>query len=292
MPDSKQVKKYLLFCFLIAWIIQVAASRFAMQNSGAMFQGLISISMFVPLLSVFLSGYPLASLGWSPSIKGNVKKYMIAWFLPSVLTFIGAAVFFLIFPGFFDTTGQYISAQTGVNVMEQLASQGISYRTYILVTIIASITYAPLFNMFLAVGEEAGWRGFLYPYLKSKYGSNLGRLLGGIIWGMWHWPLIWLTGYEYGTNYIGFPITGMLVFCVFTITAGILCDWLYENSRSIWVPSVCHGAINAIGGIGMIFCVPELGSYVLLGPTPVGIVGGIGFILAAILIMIKSKKKQ
>ena len=288
MPDSKQFKKYMIFCFSISWLLQGIASYFAWQGSTLIFQGVVSVSMFVPLLSVYLSGYPLSSIGWSPSIKGNVKKYLVAWFVPALLTMLGAAVFFLIFPRFFDTSGAYISAQAGVDVMEQLASQGVSFTMYILISVISSITYAPLFNMFLAVGEEAGWRGFLYPYLKSKYGIKKGRILGGIIWGIWHWPLIGLAGYEYGMNYIGFPITGMLTFCIITISFGILCDWFYDNTKSIWAPALCHGAINASAALGLMYCATDIGSYILLGPAAVGIIGGIGFILAAIWITIKS----
>ena len=46
--------------------------------------------------------------------------------------------------------------------------------------------------------------------------------------GVWHWPVIILAGYEYGTDYIGSPILGPLVFCLFTIAGGILLDFVYE----------------------------------------------------------------
>ena len=75
--------------------------------------------------------------------------------------------------------------------------------------------------MIAALGEEIGWRGFLYPQLEAGVGRRKGWILGGIIWGAWHWPLIWLIGYEYGAaagnsvGYAGFPVTGMLLFLLF-----------------------------------------------------------------------------
>ena len=40
-------------------------------------------------------------------------------------------------------------------------------------------------DMFVALGEEVGWRGALYPYLKKKFGDTKGRIVGGAIWGAW-----------------------------------------------------------------------------------------------------------
>ena len=104
---------------------------------------------------------------------------------------------------------------------------------------------------------------------------------------MWHWPLIGLTGYEYGTDYVGFPVTGMLMFLVFTIAAGILCDWVYERSGSIWYPSIFHGAINAAGAIPLAVCIAKTGSAVLLGPAPIGLLAGLPMSIFAAALLVK-----
>ncbi|MDE5747706.1 MAG: CPBP family intramembrane metalloprotease, partial [Acetatifactor sp.] len=156
----------------------------------------------------------------------------------------------------------------------------------VLISAVGCLTYAPLVNSFLAVGEEAGWRGFLYPQLKAKFGRRKGWLIGGAIWGIWHWPVIWLIGYEYGTNYVGFPIAGMLIFCIFATAAGIVCDWLYEKSGSIWIPSVFHGAVNAAGTVPMALCLANTGSMILLGPAPIGMLAGIPLIAFAVILLL------
>ena len=160
---------------------------------------------------------------------------------------------------------------------------------------VGGVTYAPLMNTFIALGEEIGWRGFLYPQLKARFGRRGGWLLGGFIWGAWHWPLIWLIGYEYGAaagnpaGYAGFPVTGMLLFGIITIGWGILHDFLYEKSGSIWVPSLLHGAINAAAGLPLAVCLTDTGSARLLGPSPNGILAGLPFLVIAAILLLRSQ---
>ena len=53
---------------------------------------------------------------------------------------------------------------------------------YLLFTTIQAVTFVPFLNMFVALGEEVGWRGAMYPYLKEKLGVTKGRIVGGTIW--------------------------------------------------------------------------------------------------------------
>ena len=280
--NKTQTVKYLFWTFSIAWLIQVGTAWFLNNNGNAQIaQMAIAAIMFVPMLGVLLSGGKLRGMGWKPHLCKNIKTILIAWFAPAVLTAAGAALYFLVFPGHFDLSGEAL----GANAMEQLEAQGISYSGYVLIAVISCLTYAPLVNMLFAVGEETGWRGFLYPQLKTRFGERKGWILGGVIWGVWHWPLIWLLGYEYGTAYVGFPVTGMLAFCVFTVACGILCDWLYERSGCIWMPAVFHGSFNASGTVPIAICIADSGSARLLGPAPNGLIAGLPFIVFAAILM-------
>ena len=288
--QKKATIKYLIWTFLIAWIMQVAVAVLA-QN-GLMMVGrlVMSVMMFAPLLGVLLAGQSLSGLGWKLRLKRNIKLLLAAWFLPAVLTAAGAVLYFLVFPGHFDLSGEYLVSVGGAEALEQLQAQGITYPVYILISVVGCLTYAPLVNMVLALGEEAGWRGFLYPQLKAKFGKRKSWLIGGVIWGMWHWPAMWLIGYEYGTDYVGFPVVGMLIFCIFTTAAGILCDWLYEKTQCIWAPSIFHGAINAAGTVPLAICATNIGSAVLLGPVPIGVLAGVPLILCAAALLFKTDK--
>lgn len=291
--DRAKTRRYLLWTFGIAWLMQAVVAflyRGGLSVIGRMMaQMLMALMMFVPMLGVLLSGNRLAGMGWKPHIKGRLKPLLMAWFFPAILTALGAAIYFAVFPGHFDVSGAYLISIGGEAALSQLEAQGISYAQYILISVVSCLTYAPFINMIPAVGEEAGWRGFLYPQLKSKYGKKKGRLIGGVIWGIWHWPLMALIGYEYGTDYIGFPIVGMLLFCIFTIAAGIACDWLYEKSGLIWAPAIFHGAINAAATVPGAVCLANTGSLILLGPAPIGVLAGIPLMLFAGILFYKSE---
>ena len=84
----------------------------------------------------------------------------------------------------------------------------------------------------------------------------------------------------------------MLLFCVITSAWGILHDWLYERSGSIWVPALFHGAINAAATLPLSVCVINTGSARLLGPAPMGMLAGPPFLAAAAVLLIRKDSVQ
>ena len=295
--NKAQVVKYLFWTFGLAYAVQIGAAYLWNSVHVTAGQLVVAAMMFVPTLGVLLSGAKLNGMGWKPLIRKNIKPFLAAWLLPALLTAAGAALYFLVFPGHFDLSRDYLAKSVGEDALAQMEAQGLTLPLYLAVSTAAALTYAPFINMFLGLGEEIGWRGFLYPQLKARFGRRKGWLLGGVIWGAWHWPLIWLIGYEYGAaaansvGYAGFPVTGMLLFCVIAAGWGILHDWLYEKSGSIWVPSLFHGAINASAALPLLFCLPDTGSARLLGPAPMGILAGLPFLAAAAVLLIRRGKE-
>lgn len=174
--------------------------------------------------------------------------------------------------------------------LEQFEAQGITMPMYLLITSVQAVTIAPFLpNMFVALGEEVGWRGALYPYLKEKLGVTKGRIVGGAIWGAWHWPIMIFAGYEYGKEYIGAPVLGPIVFCICTVMMGILYDYVYEKTENIWLPSLMHGAANAFT-IFAYLVKPEYSNMAILGPAYIGIISMIPMIIVAVIICVKTKR--
>ena len=290
--NRKQLIKFLLWTFGLAYPIQFGAALLY-ERSRTAAQLVLAAMMFVPALGVVLAGGDLKRMGWRPRIRKNIRPILAAWFGPVLLTAAGALLYFLLFPGHFDLSGAYMTAMGGEEALEQMEAQGLSYPLYVLIGAAQSVTYGPPVNMLVALGEEIGWRGFLYPQLRARFGREKGWLLGGVIWGAWHWPLIWLIGYEYGAaagnsaGYIGFPLTGMLLFCVITAGLGILHARLYEKSGSIWVPALFHGAFNAAATLPLTVCLPDTWTARLLGPAPNGLLAALPFLAAAALLLMR-----
>lgn len=102
------------------------------------------------------------------------------------------------------------------------------------------------FNAIFAFGEEIGWRGFLLREF-LELGFWKASILIGVIWGVWHAPLIIFAGH----NYPSAPIMGvimMIIFCV--LTSPILC-WVTIRSRSIFPAAFFHGVINGTASLGL-----------------------------------------
>jgi membrane protease YdiL (CAAX protease family) len=93
-----------------------------------------------------------------------------------------------------------------------------------------------------ALGEEIGWRGFLWPLVRSGRSFLVSSLIVGAIWWLYHVPLILLGWYG--------SISGILAFTVaisgFTLCVGVLTD----RSKSIWPSVIAHGAWNALVATG------------------------------------------
>jgi membrane protease YdiL (CAAX protease family) len=123
-------------------------------------------------------------------------------------------------------------------------------------------------NGLFALGEELGWRGFLWSRL-PRYGFR-GKLLLGIVWGLWHAPII-LLGYNFPVH----PYLGVLFLVFLTVSLNFPLTYLRDRSRSVYSPSVVHGMINACGIFGYIV----VGKNELIG-SPAGLVGCVAILLA------------
>jgi len=201
-----------------------------------------------------------------------------------VLAVLAAVLYFAVFPHRLDLSGSWLAAAYGGEMDAQTLRRelGVSNLSYMLETGLFAVTLAPVINMFAALGEEAGWRGYMMPHLKEQLGLLNGRLLGGVIWGVWHWPLMLLVGYEYGTNYLGAPVLGLFVWCIVCFALNTLLDWLYEKTGCIWVPSIAHGAFNAVAALFVVLTNPADSYYNVLGPAPIGLIGMLPMLAAAV----------
>jgi membrane protease YdiL (CAAX protease family) len=298
MVNKKRITIFLSFAFGISWLIGLVIFLTGkLENSPELIPN-TGITLAVVLLSSgYMWGPAIANIltrmvtgtGWQnlylkPRIKSQWRYLLAGWFLPGVLSILGAIMFFLIFPGFYDSNLSFLN--------EQLAAMGAEnqfspMQFALLQTFSALLISAPL-NALATLGEEFGWRAFLLPEL-LPLGKRKALILSSVIWGIWHWPVV-LMGHNYGLSYPGYPWLGLLATVWFTVSIGIVFGWLSLKGRSVWPAVLAHGALNGLASIGVLFL--NNPSPMLLGPTPAGIIGCIPFTILSIFILLKTKDEE
>jgi membrane protease YdiL (CAAX protease family) len=100
-----------------------------------------------------------------------------------------------------------------------------------------------IMTLFVGLGEEPAWRGFLLPLLQRARTPLAATLIVAAIWAVWHLPLM-------GTQF-AWPLVPM--FLISLLGAAFVQSWLYNISGgSSLLPLVMHGVLNTLGS-GFVF---------------------------------------
>jgi membrane protease YdiL (CAAX protease family) len=288
--DIKRVTVYLLIAFGFSWTIAlIIYLNGGLANSRPVAPGSL-ITWAVPLLVLYMLGPALANIGarlatgegkhnlWlRPKLRQGWKYWLIPWLLTPLFVLAGGVLFFLIFPGFLNMNAVVGSEIPGLPALDlDLPGWALA-----LVLIAGAALTAPIISALPILGEEFGWRAYLQPKL-LPLGQRKMYLLVGIIWGAWHWPVIWM-----GFNYPGYPLLGSLAMLWFTFVVGTFLGWATLRGGSVWPAVIGHGSLNGVANIWLLFIVGKPNP--LLGPLAVGVIGSIGFTLATLLIMWKAQ---
>jgi membrane protease YdiL (CAAX protease family) len=193
--------------------------------------------------TLFVLKEPFGTLGLKRF--GKFRYYLAAWFIPPVLAALAIPLSVLFRLAEYDPEMSLLKQM----VAQMPANSGMTLEILLIVQIAQGLLLGPAINVFATMGEEIGWRGFLLPKL-LPLGQWKAILISGVIWGVWHAPAI-LQGH----NYPGYPILGVFMMILFCIALGAVMSWLYLATRSTWAPAFGHGAVNAWGGLPLIFLV-------------------------------------
>jgi membrane protease YdiL (CAAX protease family) len=196
--------------------------------------------MFSPALGAILATKLVEhrSLRTNGIAKGRLKYYLLAWAYPIIFILIGLVFITLLGTG----TVNFSNLATAVPPTPGMSS------SIMLILAGVNLLLAPFINFIPALGEEYGWRGFLQPTLIERFGLTSGLTLTGLIWGLWHAPII-LQGYNYPQHP---DLIGVSFFTLWTILVGYFLGWVRIKSNSCLPAALGHGAINAYVGFGLI----------------------------------------
>lgn len=111
---------------------------------------------------------------------------------------------------------------------------------------LAGVIPGGVLNLPAALGEELGWRGLLFEELRGLGGLRA-SLLTGVLWGLWHAPII-----AQGYNFPDQPLAGVFVMVAGCVALSPVMHWLRERSDSVLSAALFHGAFNAGGQVPMV----------------------------------------
>lgn len=200
----------------------VNASEFAAaQPPGLSTLGVVSV-----LIAATVAGFIVATVAGSRSPR---LASLLHWRVP--LRWWAAA---LLLPPAWMLLGVLIAWATDSPI--ESASDGLSLSVWGLF-VLRSILFTLLV---VAVGEEAGWRGWMLPELQKRMSPLVSTVLLGIVWGLWHYPL-YVNGQFPGDPHLVFSMVGVCVFL------GILFTWLYNRSGGNLLLAVfLHTTLNNV----------------------------------------------
>ncbi|MGY0694191.1 CPBP family intramembrane glutamic endopeptidase [Virgibacillus sp. FSP13] len=89
------------------------------------------------------------------------------------------------------------------------------------------------------LGEELGWRGYALNELQKKHSPLKSALLVGVLWGFWHTPLWFATGYT-GVNLIKY----IVFFMIGIISFSIIVTLFYNLNKNLVIPIITHQLFN------------------------------------------------
>lgn len=290
--DWTGIALFIILAFGISWVIWLGLAAL-----GVSFTIRVAIGMFGPAIAATIvrltrregfadAGLRLAARGRN----GVIRIYIAAYVIPPILITAGIGLALLsgvqhwAFSENIHAMANLISAQ--LQSVGQSLPSGFSAYQLALISLISqtvlAFTLGILLNMIFTFGEEFGWRGYLLPRL-SPLGGVQAAIITGIVWGLWHAPIIVLNGY----NYPGHPWLGVVMMVIFTVALSMIFSWLRFRSGSVWPSTLAHAAFNAQAGFAIVF----LSHADSLLRAPIGLIGLLPTIAFAIWLAVTGRLK-
>jgi uncharacterized protein len=233
LNDRRAVPAYLLctLCLSSIFYVLIAISR----TGGGEWLDYTSCLMWCPAAGALLAckylGRSVSSLAWR---WGETRYEAMGYLIPlGYASLIYAFVWTTGLGGFYNKAFvDLVAKDFGFGPPPRWAT--IAFYFFFTATI------AVIKNFATVLGEEIGWRGFLVPELAKRHGFGATALISGIIWALWHYPILLSGSYHSST-----PVWYYLpLFTITVTTLNFLWTWLRLKSGSIWPCVFLHAAHN------------------------------------------------
>jgi len=239
--------------FLVNWLMAILFFAFGGKWGSPASLAMAGSYMFVPMVIAvivqkFIYKEPLKKpLGVSFRLN---RWFLVAWLLPPVIAFACLGVSLLLpgieyspsMEGLFERFESLLTPEQ----LRQLENQTSSLPFHpfwfaLLMGLIAGITV----NAIAGFGEELGWRGLLQREFESM-GFWKSSTIIGVIWGVWHAPLI-LQGHNYPQH----PVIGVFMMIILCVLLAPIFSYVRLRANSVIAAAIIHGSLNATAGLSL-----------------------------------------
>jgi len=200
-------------------------------NPTSIYVGALMLS---PALAAFVTlkilKRPLSVLPW----RLKELKYMRYAYITPVL-YISIAYILIWSLGF----GDFFNANEILDWSKELGIDSSPSYVVGVVMIFLLATVGIVKNIGSTLGEEIGWRGFFIFELRKIFSFQWVSLVSGLIWSIWHWPVIYLM-YN-GSGNLLFHITA---FTIMIVGMSIILAYYTFKSNSLWPAALYHSVHN------------------------------------------------
>lgn len=305
--DKKRIFIFLALVIGLSWTIAlVVYSSSIMETNPAMAMslanyGIIMTPAIANIVTRLITKEGCGRLWLRPNFRRGWRFYLAAWLLPLAAVIVGAAAYYLIAPQSFDASLTRVQALVASTPG---AAGGNPWLIFLSLILQSAIVAVPI-NTLASMGEEFGWRAYLLQKLMGRFvparatyapaeassqstvfsaaGARKASLLVGLIWGLWHWPLFFLSMRIDPSMPLLYP----LVYLLSTSAMSVLLSWVTLRSGSVWPAAVGHGAINAFSGLVALTMLGQ--GNMLLGPMVGSLIGSVGFFILALVLLSNRK---
>jgi membrane protease YdiL (CAAX protease family) len=240
--ELRTVSGFLALTFAISWggmtvlyFADVDLGRSAGQGIGTIvFMGAPAIA------AITLLRFRHASIREGSGLfLGRIRWLVIAWVAPVGLTAAMIGVGFVLPDTTFTADYSAFLLELGltegeaVDTVAAIAEAGVPVVVFL--TGFGLVLGGTLFAL-AALGEELGWRGLLLTEL-APLGFWKLSLWTGLIWGIWHTPLILL-----GLQFPHEPVAGILTMTAATVAWSPIYTYLTVRAKSVLAATFFHGS--------------------------------------------------
>jgi membrane protease YdiL (CAAX protease family) len=241
MVDRKGIFSYLLITFGLTYLIEFVLMEMGVRlgaQPAPVGQVVVMGVMWVPALATYITAKYITREGLAQTglRLGPIQPYLWwALLMPLIFAVIYGLTWALdLYQPDWSISGFMGMMQSFGADMSDAPPPGV----VIALVFMASVLTFPFLNGFFGFGEEFGWRGYLLPKL-MPLGKGPAYMLMGIIWGLWHLPLILM-----GFTYPGHPLIGTLLFIVLVTLFGVVLNEVTLRYQSSLLAGWLHGLFN------------------------------------------------